>query len=248
MLTHDFLSIYPAKLAEYVLAISYMVAFIGWWKWVNGGRRAEVAVTVRPSVPAEAAHAGAEVAVPAAAAAHGWFQVPADVWLHPGHTWARPSEDGTVAVGLDDFAARLVGPVAKVSLPKPGAPVAQGVAAVALSAAGKTVPMLSPVDGVVSEVNEALAGDPTLLSEPFAQGWLFKVRPARLRANERQLLHGESARRWLDLESGALAARANPELGRVLQDGGAPVSGIAQELDAERWDEIARGFFLTQGA
>jgi glycine cleavage system H lipoate-binding protein len=170
------------------------------------------------------------------------------VWLHPGHTWARPADDGTVAVGLDDFASRLVGPVAKVTLPKPGAPVAQGVAAVALSAAGKSVPMLSPVDGVVSEVNEALAADPTLLSEPFVQGWLFKVRPARLRANEHQLLHGEAARRWLDLESGTLASRANPELGRVLQDGGAPISGIAQELDPDRWDEIARGFFLTQGA
>ena len=42
MLSHEFLSIYPAKLAEYVLAITYMLAFIGWWKFVNGGKRAQL--------------------------------------------------------------------------------------------------------------------------------------------------------------------------------------------------------------
>jgi len=28
----------------------------------------------------------------------GWFELPADVALHPGHTWARMEKDGTVAV------------------------------------------------------------------------------------------------------------------------------------------------------
>jgi hypothetical protein len=108
--------------------------------------------------------------------------------------------------------------------------------------------MLSPVDGVVAEVNDGVASDPALLAEPYAQGWLFKVRPARLQANARQLLSGDAAQRWVEEAAGALAARATPELGRVLQDGGAPVSGIAQELEPEKWDELARSFFLTTGA
>jgi glycine cleavage system H lipoate-binding protein len=221
-----------------------MVAFVGWWRFVNGGRRAEVVLQAHDAEPARAAAkpraAGAE-----APTGDGWFQIPENVWLHPGHTWARAAEDGTVTVGLDDFASKLVGPVSRVGVPKPGAAVAQGVAAVALGAGGRSVNLLSPVDGVVSEVNEALAGDPSLLSEPYVQGWLFKVRPARMEANRRQLLAGEAARRWLDSAGEALAAKVAPELGRVLQDGGAPVSGIAQEIDSERWDELARRFFLT---
>jgi hypothetical protein len=108
--------------------------------------------------------------------------------------------------------------------------------------------MLSPVDGVVAEVNDEVSTDPTLLSDPYAQGWLFKVRPARLEANTRQLLEGPAARRWMEGAAEALAAKVSPEIGRVLQDGGVPVSGIAQELEPERWDELARDFFLTRGA
>jgi glycine cleavage system H lipoate-binding protein len=239
MLTHEFLSVYPAKLAEYVLAVSYMVAFIGWWKFVNGGKRARLELAAE----AGAAHA-AEAETPAAAA-NDWFTVPEGFWIHPGHTWARAADDGSILVGLDDFAQKLVGPVAKLGLPRPGAPVAQGVAAFSLGADGKSVPMLSPVDGVVSEVNEHVATDPALLSDPYAQGWLFKVRPARFEANARQLLAGDAARAWMDAAAEKLAASASPELGRVLQDGGAPVSGIAQELEPQRWDELAKAFFLT---
>ena len=234
MLSHEFLSMYPAKLAEYVLGISYMMAFIGWWKFVNGGKRAAMELEAVAHAPVEAA------------AEQPWFQIPADVWLHPGHTWARSAQDGTVAVGLDDFAAKLVGPVEKLALPKPGAPVGQGVPAVVLAADGKSVPMLSPVDGVVSEVNEELLNDPALLANPYVQGWLFKVRPARMKANERQLLHGDRARVYLEEAAAALAAKVSPELGHVLQDGGTPVTGIAQELEPERWDDLARDFFLTK--
>lgn len=240
-MTHEFLSIYTAKNAEYLLAVGYMMAFIGWWKFVNGGKRA--ALEARAAAEAPKAK---EVAAPARRPdVQGWFEIPTGVWLHPGHTWARAAEDGTVTVGLDDFAQKLVGPVAQVALPKPGAPVAQGVPAIALAAGEKAVPMLSPVDGVVSEVNKGLAEDPSLLSDPYVQGWLFKVRPARLQANTRQLMEGESARQWLDVAAASLAARVSPEIGQVLQDGGAPVSGIAQELEPEKWDSLARKFFLT---
>jgi glycine cleavage system H lipoate-binding protein len=241
MLSHEFLSLYPAKLAEYVLAVSYMVAFIGWWKFVNGGKAAEAELVLEapehePARAAVAAHAG------------DWFTIPQGVWLHPGHTWAKVADDGLVAIGLDDFAQKLVGPVTKVALPKAGSPVAQGVPAFALGADGRSVPMLSPVDGIVAEVNEGVAADPALLSDPYAQGWLFKVRPARFQANARQLSTGDGARLWLQNSAEALAARVSPELGQVLQDGGVPVSGIAQELEPKHWDELARHFFLTSGA
>lgn len=240
-MTHEFLSLYAAKNAEYLLAVGYMVAFIGWWKFVNGGKRAVMEARAEAETP-KAKHAAAPAKQPEA---HGWFEIPTGVWLHPGHTWARAADDGSVTVGVDDFAQKLVGGVAQIALPKPGAPVAQGVPAIALAAGEKAVPMLSPVDGVVSEVNSKLAEDPTLLSDPYTQGWLFKVRPARLQANTRQLMEGETARAWLDSAAASLAARLSPELGHVLQDGGAPVSGIAQELEPERWDALARKYFLT---
>ncbi len=110
-MAHDFLSIYPAKLLEYSLAIGYLLLFIPFWRYVQGGRKpavahAEAGVQVRAAAE-HGKHAGARAVRPTAP---GWFHVPAGVQLHPGHTWARLEPDGLVAVGVDDFAHKLVGP------------------------------------------------------------------------------------------------------------------------------------------
>src|SRR5574338_1293731 len=106
-MAYDLLSVYPAKLLEYGLGIGYLLLFIPFWRYVQGGKPAEVTVRVQAAVPARAEPRPASAPRPAVA---GWFQVPAGVFLHPGHTWARLEPDGLVAVGADDFAHRLIGP------------------------------------------------------------------------------------------------------------------------------------------
>ena len=233
-MTHEFLATYPAKLAEYCLAIGYLLLFVPFWRYVQGGRKA--------------APARKEVGRPAGATAPrpslGWFQLPAGVKLHPGHTWARLETDGLVTVGIDDFAHKLVGP-ASVDLPAVGARVAQGEPALALRDEGRSVDLLSPVDGTVLSVNPALSGGASALDDPYGAGWLFKVKPARLAANLRQLHGTDAGRRMLEDASEMLVRRMDPELGRVLQDGGAPVHGIARALAGDSWEEFAREYFLT---
>jgi glycine cleavage system H protein len=250
-MTHDFLSIYPAKLMEYSLAIGYLLLFIPFWRYVQGGRR-EATVTKRAAVPARQelaaalatrAPAGA-VALPRPAGA-GWFHVPAGVHLHPGHTWARLEPDGLVSVGIDDFAHKLVGPAA-VELPALGAKVLQGEPAIELREDGRDVALLSPVDGTVVAVNPAGQDHPPVaLDDPYGAGWLFKVKAPRLAANLRQLHAGAPAHRLLEAAGEALARRMSPELGTVLQDGGTPIHGIARALAGDEWDALAREFFLT---
>ena len=171
----------------------------------------------------------------ATAPAYGWFQIPAGVNLHPGHTWARVEDDGVVTVGMDDFAQKLVGP-ARVSLPAIGARVAQGEPAFEVAAGNGSVPMLSPVEGTVIAVNEAARASPETLSEPYGKGWLFKVKAPRLAHDLRQLISDNAATRFLEGAAEALAARMSPELGRVLQDGGAPILGIGPEIAGEQVD------------
>jgi glycine cleavage system H lipoate-binding protein len=236
MTANAFLASYSAKVLEYTLAITYLILFVGFWRYVQGGKVAQAAKAV--------AHAPERIREAARGAA-GWFSVPEAVYLHPGHTWARLESDGTVTVGLDDFAHRLVGPVAEVGLPQLGAGVSQGAAAIRLGADHKTVSMLSPVDGTVVAVNRSAAEQPERLGDPYGAGWLFKVKTSKLAANAKQLLSGEGARRWLDAAGESLAARLSPQLGHVLQDGGVPIHGIARELDPENWDHIAREFFLS---
>ncbi|MFO0582303.1 MAG: glycine cleavage system protein H [Anaeromyxobacter sp.] len=236
---HEFLSIYPAKAAEYLLAVSYLLLFIPFWRYVQGARRAETTADVRVNVPAAAMAEAAPVAVaakPAAAAKKpaprpgaDWFAAPpAGAWLHPGHTWARLEADGTVAVGLDDLATRLVA-AEKTSAPHVGAHVVQGEAAIDLMASGKSVSALSPVDGTVVAVNSKQDGD-----------WLFKVKPSRLTANFRQLYSGSAAKKLMEDAAELLALRADPQMAMVLQDGGTPVHGLASALAGDDWDVLAR--------
>lgn len=156
-MSHDFLSTYIAKDMEYLVAVSYLFIFIPFWKYVQGGKKAVATVHARAHKPVETAHR------PAGATA-GWFQLPAGIHLHPGHTWARLDSDGLVSIGIDDFAAKLVGP-GKLELPNLGEKLAQGEPALEVGHDDRTVSMLSPVDGTVVAVNTSAKENPATLNE-----------------------------------------------------------------------------------
>jgi len=237
MTTQDFLATYDAKVAEYLLALCYLMLFVPMWRFVHGGARA--AVTAGAT-----AHAGA-MAEARPAAALGWFHVPGDVALHAGHAWARTGADGLVTVGIDDFAQKLVDPERAV-LPALGDRVLEGQPAFAVGDRVTTVRMLAPVGGEVVAVNAA-AAEPGTLRDPYGAGWLFKVRPAGQAARPRLML-GEQARAFLERSAEALSLRLDPELGHVLQDGGTPIHGIARALAGDQgWASMARHFFMTEG-
>lgn len=46
-MAHEFLSIYPAKLLEYALAVLYLVLFVPFWWYVQGARRTAVIRSVK---------------------------------------------------------------------------------------------------------------------------------------------------------------------------------------------------------
>ncbi len=222
-MSHDFLATYSIKAIEYLTALTFLVSFAFFWRFVNGGRKPQP-----QALPTRAREPAPE------------FDLPDSVWLHPGHAWARL--DGKLAtVGADDFAHRLVGPVGSWALPKVGARVGQGEPAFTLEVGGKAVRMLSPVDGEVVAVNDGLGSE----SDPYGGQWLFKVEPIRPEANAKQLLKGPKARKYLHEIWEDLRQSSAPDVGAVMQDGGAPVAGLAQALDPEHWDRLAARLFLT---
>jgi glycine cleavage system H lipoate-binding protein len=220
------LTAHEVKALEYLVAVTYLVLFVPFWRFATGAdRKAAARASVKKPAP--------------------WFSVPDGLRYHVGHTWARP-DDGLVAVGMDDFARKLVGPLDGLRLPDAGQGVRQGVRAVELLADSRRLALLSPLDGHVVEVNPAAAASAALGGDPYAN-WLFKVRPRQWAVNAKQLLSGDLARRWMQGVTDRLRAEMSPALGELMQDGGQPVHGIAKELRGEAWDEWARSFFLTDG-
>lgn len=232
-MSHDLLTMYSAKAIEYLIAVSFMVLFIPFWRFVN-----------REKVPALAP---AVYRAPSwISQVVDWFRVPEDVYFHPGHAWARVEGRNLVTVGMDDFAHKLVGRVSGLRLPAVGSRVGQGEKGWSLVADAKAVDMLSPVDGEVVAVNERLLESPGGNGrDPYEDGWLLRIRAPRLEANVKHLMSGGLARRWMEEVCDTLRAKMNPGLGQVYQDGGVPIDGMARGLDPEGWDEMAREFFLT---
>ncbi len=93
------------------------------------------------------------------------------------HEWLSAVEDGVATVGITQFAAHQLGDVVYVDLPQAGTEVAAGETCGELESTKSVSDLYSPVSGTVTEVNEDVVNDPSLVNEsPFENGWLFKVR------------------------------------------------------------------------
>ncbi len=96
----------------------------------------------------------------------------------PSHEWARVEEDGTVTIGISDYAQDSLGDVVYVECPEVGATVAAGEQAAVVESVKAASDIYSPVSGEVIAVNEALEDTPEIVNDsPYDDGWFFKVQP-----------------------------------------------------------------------
>jgi glycine cleavage system H lipoate-binding protein len=175
------------------------------------------------------------------------FRVPENVRYHSGHTWALSESRELVRVGIDDFASKLVGKIESIALPQRGRWVRQGQKIWTIFRDGKSVDMVSPIEGTVSDVNEAVVKDPSLaLRDPFGEGWIVTVQAPDSKVNFRNLLGGALARMWTEDSALRLRKRMPVAMAAALaQDGGVAVDDITAHLPNEDWAALTKEFFLS---
>ncbi len=92
------------------------------------------------------------------------------------HEWVRIEGD-TAVVGITDYAQEQLGDIVFVELPDVGAAIEQGAESGVVESVKAASEVYAPIDGEVTEINEALEGEPTLVnSDPMGEGWFFKVK------------------------------------------------------------------------
>ncbi|MCX5887036.1 MAG: glycine cleavage system protein H [Proteobacteria bacterium] len=222
---------------EYIIAVSFLVVFVWFWKFAKGGEMVTVAVEreERVRVPGMLENL------------IGGFLLPREYFYHQGHTWVKPVEGDVVAIGLDDFSQKLVGRIEGIKVPSVGTLLKQGEKGLSVIANSIPVDLLAPVDGEVIAVNPALQETPGKInSDPYGEGWLVKVRTPRFRANRSGLFSGELAKMWLDEVRGRLMTRLSPALGTVALDAGPAVSGIAERVAGEKWNDLVKEFLMVE--
>jgi len=174
------------------------------------------------------------------------FELPENRRYHQGHTWALQESPTLARVGIDDFGARLAGKIDQIILPKRGQWIRQGQKFATLIRDGEKTELISPVEGEVTSINEALLSDAaTMNSDPYGQGWFVSVLSPDLPTSFRNLLNGSLARKWMADAAGRLQMRIPTLAGAVAQDGGLAVHDLTVQLPTARWAELTREFFMT---
>ncbi len=107
-----------------------------------------------------------------------------DLKYNDSHEWVRVDADGQVTVGITDHAQQALGDVVFVELPAVGTELSTGASAGVVESVKAASDIYSPLDGVVTQINESLSLNPELVnSDTYGEGWMFRLQlsnPAQL--------------------------------------------------------------------
>jgi glycine cleavage system H protein len=171
-------------------------------------------------------------------------KLPETLSYHPGHSWALDAGNGRIRVGLDEFAANLLGAIEKVDVPQRGRWFRQGEKGWTVYTERGEVPMLAPAEGEIVAINDkALQNTENISRDPYGAGWLLEIFSPDTQVSFRNLLRGEFARGWMEESVAELRQAFEPGAMATALDGGRLSPQVGSELPDERWREATRQFF-----
>jgi glycine cleavage system H protein len=94
------------------------------------------------------------------------------------HEWVRSEPDGTVAVGITDFAQDALGDIVFVEFPKVGAKVKAGEPVGVVESVKAASDIYAPVSGEVVAINDAIPDHWEAINQDAFAAWLYKLKPA----------------------------------------------------------------------
>lgn len=101
---------------------------------------------------------------------------PAELKYTKDHEWLKDNGDGTVTVGITDFAQSELGDLVFVNLPTEGDDVTAEEAFCDVESVKAVSDVMSPCTGVIAEVNAELDDEPQLLNEDPYGAWIAKIK------------------------------------------------------------------------
>ncbi len=97
------------------------------------------------------------------------------VYYTKDHEWVRVDGD-SATVGITDFAQGQLGDVVFVEVPEAGRTVSQGGEAAVVESVKAASDVYAPVGGTVTEGNQALVDEPSLVNtDSEGDGWFFRL-------------------------------------------------------------------------
>ena len=105
--------------------------------------------------------------------------IPADLRYSKSHEWTRVESDGTVTVGITDYAQNSLGDITYVQVPKVGTALKAGDTFGVVESVKAASDLYAPIAGTVTAVNPALESAPESVNKaPYTDGWMLKLKPS----------------------------------------------------------------------
>lgn len=177
------------------------------------------------------------------------FAIPGGVFISEGHTWASMEEDGTVKIGLDDFAKKFIGRIDDIEAPNLGMTIKKGQPLFYVKQGYRTIPFNAPVSGRVAKVNLALKRDLKALDmTPYGENWVCTVDAENLDSDLPTLKIGKTAVSFYHDELEHIHKHVhktgvNGQNGEREWSSASFKPGELELLNDREWDEIVNEFF-----
>lgn len=106
------------------------------------------------------------------------MNLPVDLKYNDSHEWIRTEADGTLTVGITEFAQDSLGDLVFVELPTIGQAVSAGKECAVVESVKAASDIYAPVSGAVVAINESLTDAPEQINANAYEAWLFKLQPS----------------------------------------------------------------------
>jgi|TARA_E500000178_G_scaffold56380_1_gene52799 glycine cleavage system H protein len=108
-------------------------------------------------------------------------EIRAELKYSASHEWIRLEADGSVLIGITDYAQQALGDIVFVELPDKGEYLDLGAEIAIVESVKAASDIYAPISGEVLELNEDLSAEPSLINDsPYDLGWLLRLRPKDL--------------------------------------------------------------------
>jgi glycine cleavage system H protein len=107
------------------------------------------------------------------------FKVKKGILYSRDEVWVKPEADGSIRVGVTDFAQRRGGDIVFAEAQPTGTKLVSGGLLGSYETVKLVQDILSPIDGQITEVNSTIDSKPEVINrDPYGEGWVAVIKPA----------------------------------------------------------------------
>jgi len=100
---------------------------------------------------------------------------PANLQYCKSHEWVKDLGGGLFEIGISDYAQKELGDIVYINLPKAGDELKEGVSFAEVESVKAVSEILSPINGIVREVNDAVISSPDSVNKTPYEAWFIRA-------------------------------------------------------------------------